>query len=372
MRFDPKRRAARAAAFASAARRYWLEVFPTVRREIHRLEAEASRIPDPVLRRLATTAQRSKWASLEGASAFAAFVRPARRPAVARLMVGFQAVYDYADTLMEQPSATPAANAAQLHRALLAIVEPERAHIAYYHHHLRDQDGDYLARLVDACRGVVRELPSFKLVAPRIREHTQRIIAYQSRANLAGEREYGALARWASEVSAHTPRLRWWETWAACGSSLATLALLAAAADPTMTPARAAAIEATYWPWAGALHTMLDGLVDRAEDAATKQHSLLGHYRSTTEAAERAGLLTRRATGCAEVAGVEHSLIVAGMASLYLADPRAWTDRAIAEGVLAGIGGSGKAAIAVLRARRLARRATPLRRLSSSGYLFKG
>src|ERR1700728_3214018 len=115
----------------------------------------------------------------------------------------------------------------------------------------------------------------------------------------------------AAGAVAHRSALQWWETWAACGSSLATLALIAAAADPAMDVARADAIEAIYWPWAGALHTLLDGLVDRAEDAATGQPNLLDHYRLPGEAAERLGLITAQAAGYAATACTEHRLILA-------------------------------------------------------------
>jgi hypothetical protein len=341
-----------------AARCYWLEVFPAVRREVARLRTEARRIPDPTLRRLALDAQRGKWASLEGAAAFAAFAPSAKRENVTRLLVGFQAVYDYADTLMEQPSEHPAANATQLHAALTAILEPDHPHPAYYRHHTTGDDGDYLVRLVDACRVAVGELPAYRLLAASILKNTQRIIQYQSRLNLASESDYPALARAASQLTPYRLDLRWWETWAACGSSLATLALIAAAADPAMDVAEAQAIEAIYWPWAGALHTLLDGLIDRAEDAATEQHNLLDHYRSLGEVAERLGFITAQAARYAATAGIEHRLILAGMASLYLADPAAWTPaaRPVSERVLASVGELRRAALVVLRARRLLRR----------------
>lgn len=351
-----------AAAFARAALCYWLEVFPAVRREVARLRTEARRIPDPTLRRLALDAQRGKWASLEGAAAFAAFAPSARRENVARLLVGFQTVYDYADTLMEQPSSHPAANAAQLHAALIAILEPDRPHPAYYRHHTTSDDGGYLVRLVDVCRVAVGELPAYRLLAASILENTQRIIRYQSRLNLASESDYPALARAASQVAPHHSDLRWWETWAACGSSLATLALIAAAADPAMDVARAEAVEAIYWPWAGALHTLLDGLIDRAEDAATGQHNLLDHYRSPGEAAERLGLITGEAARYAAIAGREHGLILAGMASLYISDREAWLPiaRPVSERVLVSVGEFGRAALMVLRVRRLLRRIAQL------------
>ncbi|MGH2853950.1 MAG: DUF2600 family protein [Solirubrobacteraceae bacterium] len=346
---------ARAAAFASAARSYWLDVFPVVRREIHRLRIEASRIPNPTLRRLALEAQEVKWASLEGAAAFAAFVPPVLRPPVARLLVGYQAAFDYADTLMEQPSCVPAANARQLHAALLAILEPGRPHPDYYRHHICSHDGGYLTRLVDGCRSVVAKLPAYPPLAARVIKSAQRGVEYQCRISLSTEKDHPALSRWATQTTPY--RLRWWETGASCGSSLDTLALLAAAANPITNDRHAEAIEALYWPWAGALHTLLDCLIDRADDAANDRPNLLDLYASSHETAERMGFLTAEAARLAAAAGADHTLILAGMASLYISDPQAWVPEArpTAESVLAALGDLGVPTMLVLRTRRLAR-----------------
>ncbi len=349
------RRVASAAAFASAARSYWLDVFPVVCREQRRLRIEAGRIPDPTLRRLALETHEGKWANLEGAAVFAAFVPRACRDAVARLLVGYQAAFDYADTLMEQPSHAPAANARQLHAALLAILEPDRPQPDYYRHHVCDRDGGYLARLVDGCRAVVAELPAYPLLAATAIESAQRGVEYQCRISLSTEQDYPALSQWATQTAPHCS-LRWWETWASCGSSLDTLALLAAAADPATKDRDAQAIDALYWPWAGSLHGLLDCLIDNADDAANRRPNLLDLYTSPHETAERMGFLTAEVVRLALGVGIDHSLILAGMASQYIADPQAWIPaaRPAAESILDGLGELGTPALLVLRARRLA------------------
>ena len=131
----------------------------------------------------------------------------------------------------------------------------------------------------------------------------------------------------------------------------------------------------------GALHTLLDSLIDRAEDAATGQRNLLEHYSSSQVMAERMELLAIEAARRAEVVGVEHRLILAGMTSLYLSDPNAWSPyaRETTERVLGALGGLARPAMLVLRSRRLARprpSADPLtltdhrgdRELSDRGY----
>ena len=354
------RRVASAAAFASAARTYWFDVFPVVRRELHRLRIEAGRIPDPTLRSLALETHEAKWANLEGAAVFAAFVPPAYRYAVARLLVGYQATFDYADTLMEQPSDVPAANARQLHAALVAILEPGRPQPNYYHHHASDHDGGYLTRLVDGCRAVVAELPAYPPLAATVIQSARRSIEYQCRISLSTEQDHPALSQWAIQATPHR-LLRWWETWASCGSSLDTLALLAAAADPTTNDRDAQAIDALYWPWAGALHGLLDCLIDHADDAAHYRPNLLDLYASSRETAERMGFLTAEVVRLAPDVGIDHSLILAGMASQYIADPQAWVPaaRPAAQSVLDALGDLGTPALLVLRARRISHGARP-------------
>ena len=357
----PTNRIATALAFTSAARRYWLGVFPVARHEIHRLRRRASDIPDPVLRDLALDAQRHKSTSLEGAAAFATFVPHRRRMAVTRLLVDLQGIFDYADTLMEQPNDNPAANARQLHSALLAALQPDLPHCDYYQHHARGNDGGYLVELTDGCRASIRKLPSYAIVADTVMRHAGRIVFYQSHINLATEQDHPHLTRWASE-QASGAELYWWEIGAACGSSLAVFAHIAAAADPALTHRESDAIDALYWPWVDALHTMLDSLIDRAEDAATSQRNLLDHYTSQQDMTERLGLLASETVKRARRVAPHHRLILAGMVALYLSDEQAWvaSARPASERILAATGPLATPALLLLRARRLALRARQL------------
>jgi tetraprenyl-beta-curcumene synthase len=334
------------------------------------LSRRASEIPDRALRHHALDVYRSDWASLEGVAAFAVFTRPGQRATVARLLVRLQSIYQYTDILMEQPSGNPSANARQLHAAMLVALQPEQGHVDYYTYNSHNDDGGYLTWLIDLCRTMLAQLPSYPLVGQKILEQVRRIVFYQSNINLAGKQDYSALARWAEREVPDQTEERWWELAAASGSSLATLALLAAAADPSLTCQRAEAIEALYWPWIGALHTLLDSLVDRGEDAATGQHNLLDHYSSPLEMADRLEHLAIEAARRADAVGVEHRLILAGVASLYLSDPQAWLPyaRGTSERVLAALGSLANPAMLVLRARRLAHWEGPVR----SGVSHRG
>ena len=119
------------AEFLSAAKRYWLRVFPTVRREAIRWRSRAEEIPDPVLRQAALANLRAERLNLDGAAAFAAFAPDAHRPAVVRAQVALQAAYDYVDALAEQPCRDPIRNGDQLHKVLGAALDPTGPRIDY-------------------------------------------------------------------------------------------------------------------------------------------------------------------------------------------------------------------------------------------------
>jgi tetraprenyl-beta-curcumene synthase len=353
-------RKALATSFAKAATRYWLSVFPRICRESRYWRERAEAIPDPVLRRLALEALRIKQGNIEGSGAFAAFAPSSHRNLVVRAQVAFQTAYDYADTLAEQPSKDPVGNGRQLHQALLAAINLGIGQSDYYARNCRREDAGYLEEIVDACRGALRALPSFASVAQPAHRLAARIVVYQSLNLSEPQGGHRHLRRWATRETPSATGLNWWETAASAGSSLGVFALIAAAAQPALKPAEAIAIEDAYWPWVGALHSLLDSLVDEPEDAAASQRSLLDYYASPREAAARLQMLAREAMRSVRSLpnADKHVLILAGMASFYLTAPQASspTARLVSRRVLETLGPIIRPSMAVIGARRTAGR----------------
>jgi tetraprenyl-beta-curcumene synthase len=347
--------------FAHAARRYWLSVFPYFVCELRRWQARAGAIDDPVLRGLALDAMRAKRRSLEGAVAFAAFVPPsAQRPVIAALSA-FQVIFDYLDTVSEQPNADPIRNGRQLNRALLSALDPGEACCDYYAHHRQGGDGGYLDALVQTCRSSLAELPSYRAILAPVRRAAERIITYQSLNHGDSAQSHAAFARWANAETCPSTGLRWWETGAAAGSSLGVLALISATADPTLTARETHALDDAYYPWIGALHTLLDSLVDRHEDTTTPGHrSLIDYYTSPAEAAARLEMIAMQAVRRAALLphAYNHAMILAAMACFYLSEPQASAPdaRLAKKQVLSSLGALAIPTMAVLRARRTAGR----------------
>jgi tetraprenyl-beta-curcumene synthase len=294
--------------------------------------------------------------------------------------------------------------------------------VDYYEHFGSRDDGGYLAGLIGGTRAALAGLPAYPAFAEYALGAAQRIVEFQSantgRGSQSGRQEaLAALERWGE---AHTPPgsgLRWWETAAAAGSSLGVYALIGLAAsepdevararayapfgDSDRTPrvrayapfgnsttggnsppgalgsgggpasgwdlgARAKAIDRAYFPWIGALHSLLDNLIDTAEDRAAVQHNLVGCYSSAQEAADRMGMLAERASGAARQLadsgqGQGHMLVLAAMASFYLATPESKdpSARPVADAVLEALGASTGLTMPVFRARLAARSLLP-------------
>jgi tetraprenyl-beta-curcumene synthase len=348
-----------AAEFICAARGYWLGVFPSVVGEARRWRARAARIPDLQLRQLALLALERKGANLEGAAAFATLAPPAQRRLVAEALVRCQAMCDYLDVLCEQPAGDPVANGRALHEALLdAVAAPGRRGGDYYRHHLHDRDGGYLRALALSVRSALAPLPGRLAVSDSMTRVARRIRDYQSLNHGDAHGSYRQFARWAAREGRSCPQLRWWEAGGGAGSTLNLHVLIGAAADASTRPSDAQAIDEAYFPWIGALHSLLDSLVDRGEDLAMGTRGLIDCYPSSAEAAERTRTIAAEALARARVLprGRRHALIVAAMASFYVCDlPRSGgqLSAAVVPGVLEELGALAAPNMAVLRARRL-------------------
>jgi tetraprenyl-beta-curcumene synthase len=352
-------RLALCAAFAHAGCSYWFDVFPQICREIRGWHERASAIPDSTLREFALAAHSTKRGNLEGAAAFAAFTTAANRPAVIRAQVAFQVIYDYVDTLAEQPNCDPIKNGRQLHQALLISLDPTAPHLDYYTHHTQNADAGYLAEIIDACRGALSTLPSYPSVAESARKLAGRIVSYQSFNLTKAQGSYAALERWASNETPPHSELHWWETAASAGSSLGIFALIAMASRPQVSLCEAVAVENAYFPWIGSLHSLLDSLIDLPEDIACSQQNLVTHYVSADEMATRMKMITvesvRRSESLPD--GPQHALVLTGMVCFYLSADEAHLPYVQQAGtqVLGALGGLAKTTMFVFDVQRAVR-----------------
>lgn len=315
----------RVTGFIRAARRYWLSAFPLARSEVGAWRRRAEQIPDRVLRNAALDALHVKSTDLEGAVAFAVFAPRRARLSIVRAIAKFQLAFDYLDTIVELPNPDPITNGRTLNQALLVALSPGAPHPDYYKHHLHHDDAGYLEDLVDTCRAAVSTLPSLAAISVPAQRALLRIVAYQSLNHGDAHGSHAAFRDWARSQSVPGIDMHWWETGAATGSQLSVLALIAAAADPAMQVERATAIEHAYFPWIGALSTLLDSIIDRRMDTIECQRNPIDYYGSPTETAERLRMMAVEALRVIRPLedAENHALILAAMAAFFHSTPQA-------------------------------------------------
>lgn len=272
------------------------------------------------------------------------------------MLVRFQAAYDYADTVAEQPADDPIANSHQLHRPLIDALNLSCEQPNYYEHSRSQDDGGYLAALTDSCRFAFQAMPSRTLVQRSATLAASKIVTYQSLNHDSVSKTHDKLALWAQRETPPGHDLRWWETSAACASSLTVLALLSAASSPMLSACHVSAIESAYYPWVGALHTLLDSLVDWNEDERAGQPNLLDRYSTPSELETRMQMLARRSRqGVRSLPNAaRHEVVLAAMVGVYVIAPdvRSRRTQSVADRILDEVDDLASPVLLALRARR--------------------
>jgi tetraprenyl-beta-curcumene synthase len=345
--------------FASAARGYWLGVFPAARSAQRRLHAAAASIPDPMLRSDALVCHIDKRSNSEGLAALALLVPAERRAPIARSLVAYQLMLDYLDEVSERPSADPVANGLRLHSAFEVALDPRAEHHDYYELAEAGDDGGYLTELIETVRAPLADLPSYEAVRPVLLRQAR--LCKESQAlnhALRFAPVEDRIGDWAARTAVEEEldqTFEWWELLAAAAaSSLNIGALLTLAAKPNATEAAARAVESAYFPWASGLNALLDSLVDLDEDPPDASHLL--RYSSLEAAAGRLEMIATgaRARLSSLPEGEMHAAILAAMGALYLARPEAWRSGrdVVSARVLAALGPLARPSLAVHLLRR--------------------
>lgn len=287
--------------------------------EVERWQERAARIPDATIREDALTALDHKRSNTEGAALF--WIIPTRRcPRLLNLLVAYEIMADFLDSAIERGAHVGIENGRQLHLALVDAVDIERPISDYYQHHPWQDDGGYLPGLVAACRDGCATLPSYRLVRPLL----MRAAALAQVQGLNHEldlrlREH-VLCAWAAQQDDPGDGLGWYEAAGAASAWLTVLALMAVAAESTLSSSHALEVYLAYFPWISLTATLLDSYGDIAEDRLKQENSYIAHYGSLETAVWRIGEVMRRANfeACSLDNGERHCVILAAMIAMYL------------------------------------------------------
>jgi tetraprenyl-beta-curcumene synthase len=290
-----------------------------VLREVERWRSHAAQIPDPTIRKEALQALDHKRPNTDGAALM--WTIPNRRcPRLLRLLVAYEIMGDFLDSMVERGIEAGAVDGRQLHLALVDAIDLERPTSDYYCEHPWREDGGYLGSLVVACRRGCALLPSYAHVRPTL-IRAARLAQVQGLNHEPDLRlRQLVLEGWVRREAAADSALGWYETAGAASAWLTVLALMAVAAEPLLSEDRPDEVFLAYFPWIALTATLLDSYDDLADDGQTGAYSYLAAYGSFELAVRRIDQLVKRATAEAHALahGERHAVIVASMVALYL------------------------------------------------------
>ncbi len=346
-------------ALLSAATRELLWGLRAASAEIDVWIDRAQSIPNPAIREDALSAIASKRGHADGAALFSILPRR-REPNLLRLLVTYQTIWDFLDTVNERGAevGTRTDNGMQLHLALVEALDPAMPISDYYRHHPWRDDGGYLRALVEVCRRCCAQLPSYGCVKSLVVREARRAQVLALNHDIDPSARDAALRDWADRECEQGPRASWFELSSAASASLTVHAALALAAQPACSEVELHRSCAAYFPWISAAATMLDSYVDQAEDECNGDHRYVAHYRSSIVARERlAELVARSATEARRLRdGHRHGVIAACMIAMYLSKDSARTPemRAGTAGLVRAGGSLTRVLLPVLRMWRVA------------------
>lgn len=330
---------------------------PAVAREVHRWHGKASEIPDIPIRADALHALTRKRGQTDGAALFSILPRAANSHLL-RALVSYQILWDFLDNVGER--APTQENGRQLNRALVDALDPARPVVDYYKHHLCSDDGGYLYALVASCRQACSRLPGYALVRDLAVREAKRaeVLAMNHEPDL--RRRVAMLQSWARSEFPACGAATWFELSGAASAGLTIFALLALASEERCGEADVALTAEAYFPWPGALATMLDSYVDRREDLEQGAHVYVDYYGGEAIVVRRTGELIQRSLSsvAALPSAHKHFVIIASMVAMYLSKDSARSpELRRSTALIADAGGSLTAALLpVLRLWRVAYR----------------
>jgi len=165
------------------------------------------------------------------------------------LLVAYEVIWDFLDSVNERSANSGLTNGMQLHRALLDALDPSRPISDYYQQAPWQDDGGYLHALVTACRESCVRLPCYGAVYGLVVREARRGQVCAINHDPNPRRRDAALEAWAAAEFPSGHEAWWFELTAAASTDLTLFALLAlASADGQVMGPIGQAVSAMWKP----------------------------------------------------------------------------------------------------------------------------
>ena len=299
-------------------------VFPMVHGELGKWQAKAEKIPNDELRTQALSSIAHKTFHCEG-GAILALAAGEKKDEVIRFIVAYQTISDYLDNLCDRSTSLDPNDFTLLHQSMKDALNPGSIVRNYYELREDQEDGGYLAELVQTCQSVLKEVHSYEYVEPYLRKLCHYYCDLQVHKHVLWEERVQRLENWFKEVNDELPKdLSWYEFSACAGSTLGIFCLVSYAFRKDFSEQLAQDFYQAYFPYVQGLHIMLDYFIDQEEDRRGNDLNFCFYYDSEEQMIDRLSYFLERANHDVTKIpdGKFHSMINQGLIGIYLADSK--------------------------------------------------
>ncbi|MFO7568826.1 MAG: tetraprenyl-beta-curcumene synthase family protein [Smithellaceae bacterium] len=298
-----------------------LRTQPVMHACLRQWKERATRIPDLELRSQALASIEAKTFHCEGGALYGMLAGDQYKDAI-RFIVAYQTISDYLDNLCDRSTSQNPDDFRALHESILQALTPNAPLSDYYRFRAEQDDGGYLAALVQTCREILTSLPLFPSTAKTLTDLAGIYCDLQVYKHVTESERLRLLQAWFDRHEESLPEMTWYEFAACAGSTLGIFCIVASLFDPSTSAKRVEDIKKAYFPWVQGLHILLDYLIDQEEDRAGRDLNFCTFYPDSNKLSERLGYFYTQAQQ--SVAALPHSgfhhLINRGLLSIYLAD----------------------------------------------------
>lgn len=302
------------------------KIFPEVSRELTYWKKRAQDIPNKELRDQATASIDTKKFHCQGGSVYSLLADDKWKDAI-RFIVAYQTISDYLDNLCDRSTSLDPTDFRMLHQAMEDALSPEQETQNYYCHRVDQDDGSYLADLVNVCQDSLSQLSDYSIIREQLLKLEQLYSDLQVYKHVEESERRPRLQAWFEHHQAAFPDLTWYEFSAASGSTLGIFCLVSYTMAGKMTKTLAEQLFAGYFPFMQGLHILLDYYIDQEEDLVEGDLNFCSYYQNRKQMEERLLYFVERTSEHVKLLPDRsfHEMVHNGLVALYLADPKVRT-----------------------------------------------
>lgn len=297
---------------------------PAANQELSYWLSRAKQIPNANLRKQAVESIESKAFHAQGGGIYAMLAGDKWREAMT-FIVAYQTISDYLDNLCDRSDSLDPIDFRSLHQSMLMIFNLSTEKMNYYQYRHDQDDGGYLAELVEVCQKQLCQLTNYAFIKKDLIMLASKYIDLQVDKHVVPHERVERLIKQFEKSELADPSITWYEYAAATGSTLAIFCLVSYSYRQVgLTQTESHQIHQSYFPYIQGLHILLDYLIDQEEDKREGDLNFCSYYPNDEKMVERIIYFINQSEQA--IRGLPdqhfHRYIYQGLLALYLKDPK--------------------------------------------------